>query len=149
MTWITDGNGRRWVETPPRKRRKPARAIRFAAIKPGDQLVLNRPSAALDRRSYPIHYLVTDTWFDPVAGQDDETAGRMVAIQRIGNDGEIAGRKFAHTVRGLASQQYRYADLDYIAMCKARLAAHTEGKVVGIGKGSVIRRRPKLPGRPL
>lgn len=97
-------------------------------------------------RKIPVYYVVTDLWFDPVAGQDDETAGRMVGLRQIGADGEPSGRKSATTLRGLASQQYHYADMDFIAHCKARLAGINDGAIVGIGKGVAIRRRPKIPG---
>jgi hypothetical protein len=36
MTRITDSSGTRWVRPEKRKRRKPARALRFANIKEGD-----------------------------------------------------------------------------------------------------------------
>lgn len=36
VTWIVDQNGRRWVPQQVRKRRKPARALRFADLKVGD-----------------------------------------------------------------------------------------------------------------
>jgi hypothetical protein len=90
------------------------------------------------------YYIVTDLWFDPVAGQDDPIAGEMVAISHI-NEAGIWRRKQPHTKRGLASQGFHYADVDYIALCKARVAAGKEGAVVGIGYGNVIRRRPRLP----
>lgn len=144
-TWITDDNGTRWVELPERKSRKSPRALRFADLKVGDQLFWTRyhwPDSA-------GYYLVTDLWFDPVAGQDDETAGRMVAIVRLGHDGEPRGHKERHTLRGLASQGFQYADRDYIAFCKARKAGMEAGDVVGIGAGRRIRARPKLPGSRL
>ncbi len=144
MTWITDADGSRWVDTPVRKRRKSPRALRFANVKVGDQLVLPPSNDWYSR--IPEHYVVTDLWFDPVAGQEDELKGRMVAIRLIGDDGSPYGHKRSHTIRGLASQRYRYADIDFIAQGKAFVAALEEGTVVGIGKGAVIRARPKLPG---
>ncbi len=113
----------------------------------GDQL-MQTPKAWYHRK-IPHYFIVTDLWFDPVAGQDDETAGRMVAIREIGPDGDPRGRKTGTTVRGLASQQYQYADKDYIAQCKARASAQAEGKVIGIGVGEAIRQRPKFPGSTL
>jgi hypothetical protein len=60
--------------------------------------------------------------------------------------GEIRPRKSSTTIRGLASQQYVYADIDYIALCKARGDAMQTGEVVGIGAGVNIRKRPKIAG---
>lgn len=146
MTIIRDGEGTRWIEIPPRKRRKPARALRFAEIKVGDQLMRTWENMLHGSAILVWYYRVSDLWFDPVAGQYDDTAGRMVAIQLISpRTGEANGRKEPHTVRGLASQGFRYADIDYIAHTTARNAAMTAGTVVGIGKGHVIRARPKLP----
>lgn len=144
MTWITDNSGTRWVEPIPRKRRKPARALRFADLEVGQQL-MRRPKADWYRK-IPQYYLVTDRWFDPVAGQTDPVAGQMVALCIIKSDGETSGRKSGTTLRGLASQQYEYADMDYLLHCRARRAGMGDGKVVGIGVGSAIRKRPKLPG---
>jgi hypothetical protein len=145
MTIIRDDNGTRWVELPPRRRRKPSRAVRFAEVKVGDQLV--RGLGVWDGRLNVWYYIVTDLWFDPVAGQDDETAGRMVAVRSIcPRTGEPRRHKEPHTLRGLASQGFRYADIDFSAHVKAVREAMADGAVVGIGKGHVIRRRPKVPG---
>jgi hypothetical protein len=145
MTLIHDGNGTRWVEIPLRKRRKSPRALRFAEIAVGDQLMRTWPGF-LDHGISVWYYVVTDLWFDPVAGQSDDTAGRMVAIRRLDpRTGEPSHRKEPHTIRGLASQGFRYADLDYSAHVKAARQAAVEGKVIGIGRGLVIRRRPKVP----
>jgi hypothetical protein len=142
MTWITDGNNTRWVAIPPRKRRKSPRAVRFAEIKVGDQLM---QEYRLDGVQV-WYYVVTDLWFDPVAGQDDETAGRMVAIRSIcPRTGEPRHRKEPHTLRGLASQGFRYADIDFPAHVQAVKKAIADGEVVGIGEALVIRRRPKVP----
>lgn len=94
----------------------------------------------------PQYFVVTDLWFDPVVGQHDEIAGRMAAIQWIAPNGTIVGDKRAHTIRGLASQGYLPADMDYFSFCKARQAAKEGGIVVGIGMGKIIRNRPKTPG---
>jgi hypothetical protein len=142
-TKIVNDDGARWVEAPVRKPRKPPRALRFSEIKVGDQLVL--PPTDNFFRKIPTFFIVTDLWFDPVAGEDDETAGRMVAVQQIGPTGEPRHGKRPYTVRGLASNGYRYADIDYIGQCKAFLEGVETGQVVGIGKGAAIRRRPKLP----
>ena len=144
MTWITDNTGRRWVDVPERKRRKPGRALRFADLKVGDQLRRDYAHILASGRTVRWYYLVTDLWFDPVAGQDDEVAGRMVGIAHIDGRGDT-NRKETHTLRGLASQGFHYAELDYIALAKAAIAGIAEGKVVGIGRGRVIRQRPKLP----
>lgn len=88
------------------------------------------------------YYIVTDLWFDPVAGQENRVAGEMVAITRINENGTVAPRKESHTKRGLASQGFHYADLDIIALAEQRRAA---GNVVGIGFAKAIQQRPKLP----
>ena len=157
MTWIIDGNGTRWVEETVRKRRKSPRAVRFADIKVGDQVMKTytnkgwrrgdnpqEPPTAISQATW--YYVVTDLWFDPVAGQDNHVAGEMVGIARISSDGNINPRKEPHSKRGLASQGFRYADRDYIAECRAIGAAIEDGKVVGIGMGKIIRSRPKFPG---
>lgn len=144
MTWITDSGGTRWVEPVPRKRRKPGRALRFANLEVGQQL-MRRPKANWYRK-IPQYYLVTDRWFDPVAGQTDPVAGQMVALCDIKSNGELSKRKSGTTLRGLASQQYEYADVDYLLLCRTRHEAMGDGKIVGIGMGSVIRKRPKTPG---
>jgi hypothetical protein len=144
MTWIVDGNGTRWVEVPQRKRRKSPRALRFANIKVGDQLMLKpKPNW---HRGIPHYIIVTDLWFDPVAGQEDPVAGQMVGYSQITMSGDVRPRKSSTTIRGLASQQYVYADIDYIALCKARGDAMQTGEVVGIGAGTNIRKRPKIAG---
>lgn len=158
ITRITDGSGTRWVEIPPRKRRASPRALRFAGLQVGDQLMqthtlrawrggkddFSKPAPELSQTKW--YYLVTDLWIDPVSGQDDPVAGQMAAIVRIDEDGYPHGRKWPHTLRGLASQGFHYADRDYIAFCRQREAATEAGSVVGIGLGQVIRRRPKTPG---
>jgi hypothetical protein len=145
MTWITGNTGTCWVEPEPRKRRPPGRAVRFAAVKVGDQLARTWPHY-LNAGVTVWHYIVTDLWFDPVAGQKDETAGRLVAIQRIDwRTGDPVDRKEGHSLRGLASQGFRYAVLDYMAQVKATIAAKAAGEVVGIDLGHVIRQRPKVP----
>jgi hypothetical protein len=144
MTWIIDGSGTQWVEVPLRKRRKSPRAVRFAEIKVGDQLM--RKWTAYDARIDVWYYVVTDLWFDPVAGQKDETAGRMVAIRSIDpQTGEPRLRKEPHTIRGLASQGFMYSDIDFPNIVQATIHGLAEGKVIGIGQGHVIRRRPKVP----
>ena len=113
---------------------------RFDGIKPGDQLVHSRHGET-------SYWLVTDTWFDPVKGQDNPQKGDMVAVQQISrNTGEVRYQKVAHTIRGLASNGYSWADRDWIEFYKSRLAAYHEGKVVGIGQAKKIRARPKIPG---
>jgi len=144
MTWITDDTGTRWVVIPPRNRRKPSRALRFASIKVGDQL--ERKPQGNWYRHIPDCYIVSDLWFDPVAGQGDETAGRMVALQQIKDSGAICLSKQRYTIRGLAAQGFQYAGKDIISERKMRSSAMIEGSVVGIGRGKIIRARPKLPG---
>jgi len=143
MTWITDDNGTRWVVIPSPKRRKPARALRFASIKVGDQL--ERKPQDDWYRHIPVFYIVCDLWFDPVAGQKDEIAGRMVALQQITDSGAVSHRKWRHTVRGLATQGFQYASKDIISERETRSAAISAGSVVGIGRGKLIRARPKMP----
>ena len=144
MTWITDDGGTRWVEVPQKKRRSSPRARKFAEIKIGDQLML-KPAGTWYRK-VAMYYVVTDLWFDPVLGQDDALKGSMVGYQQIAQTGEPRHRKSSTTIRGLASQQFDYADIDYIAHCKATLAAMQAGEVIGIGRGRAIRARPKISG---
>ena len=147
MTWITDREGTKWVELPRRKRRNPRRALKFGNVEVGDQLVHahSLPGDMNPRYNMPVYYLVTDRWFDPVKGEDDPIKGQMVGLAQIDARG-IPGSKSATTVRGLASQQYEYADIDYIALCFARVHAMKGETVVGIGRAAAIRRRPKIQG---
>lgn len=149
----------RWIDVtkpkrPPRK--EPKR--RFENIKVGDQLMrewiqqgwrggrddTKQPPVKLSSQTW--YYIVTDLWFDPVKGDEKPRLGEMVAIQRLGQKGEPIGRKIGHSKTGLASNAYRYADMDYVKFCNDRLAAIEEGRVVGIGMGQIIRRRPKVSG---
>jgi hypothetical protein len=152
MTWIIDDQGKRWVAIAKRKRRKACPPKRFKDINVGDQLMCSSvfPGYGADGEFHDTkvteHWVVTDIWFDPVAGQDDKWKGHMVAIQQIGADGELHSWKRAHTMRGLASNGYQYANIDYIAHCKARAGGLESGKVLGIGMGRAIRKRPKIAG---
>ncbi len=146
MTWIVDHGGTRWVDvTSTKKKRKSPRALKFAALKVGDQ-IMQKPRPGF-HRGIPAYYVVTDIWFDPVAGQDDETAGRMVGFAQVKADGTL-WRKRSTTIRGLASQQYDYADTDYVGLAQARATAMgaPDGTVVGIGYAQAIRKRPKIAG---
>jgi hypothetical protein len=161
MTKIHDANGSRLVHIPRREKRRRG-AGRFAEVKVGDQLmqrVISRwqayeqdPIAANDPalvdRSKDCGFayaIVTDLWFDPVKGEDDPVAGQMVAIRNL-RQGRPLGRKSPHTIRGLASNGWQYADRDDIAHWEAVRAAHEEGLVIGIGRAQVIRKRPKISG---
>jgi hypothetical protein len=159
-TKIIDGSGVRYVEIPQSKRRKPARALRFAGLKVGEQLVQRTEisqtvrDVGADNDSYKqvpwragdAFFLVTDLWFDPVAGQTDPVKGQMVGLVQIKAGGDLWSHKSSTTLRGLASQRYHYYKGDRIAECKLRLAAVKAGDVVGIGYGKTIRKRPRLPG---
>ena len=147
MTWIIDESGRRWVEIPQKKPRKTPRSIKFADIKVGDQLMLAPKAGSYHRNE--IYSVVTDIWFDPVAGQLDPIKGKMIGFAHINSDGSISARKSSTPVRGLASQGYEYAAIDYIALCHSRKAAMDEGAVVGIGFAQTIRARPKISGSGL
>ena len=142
MTWITDGTGTNWVDIPVRKRRKSPRAVRFANVKVGDQLMKIWKDIV---RGGPVtwYYVVTDLWFDPVKGQDSPVAGEMVGLRQIKPSGDLYQRKEPHTKRGLASQGFHYADRDFVAFAKQRMEAEN---IVGIGFGKVIRQRPKRAG---
>jgi len=154
MTWFTDGSGTRWVDDPqPKKRRASPRALRFAELAVGDQLMHEHSGFAIgtNRVRQVFYYVVTDLWFDPVRGQRDPVAGEMVAIRMLNrNTGEPHGGKHAHTRRGLASQGFQKSDIDFAALAEARRAAMAEGSVVvGIALGRVIRQRPKISGSRL
>lgn len=145
-----------------RKRTKAARALRFANIQVGDQLMRREvsrwstyakdPNAANDpaiiqheKDSGYSYAVVTDLWFDPVKGETDPISGQMVAIRWL-RQGKEVGSKQPHTRRGLAMQGYHFADRDEIAHWDAVRKAIADGDVVGIGRGKAIRKRPKVPG---
>lgn len=154
MTWIRDGNGTRWVDPVPRKRRKPARALRFANLQEGDVL-LHRTKWHTEVHEPPIladmklandnrrtetktavgFALCVYRWFDPVEGYNDPTAGQMVGVRGISYRGAEAGVR-RHTLRGLASQGYHPVDaatsdavLRWMADCDTLAARHTSGEV--------------------
>lgn len=60
-------------------------------------------------------YVITDKWFDPVAAWDDDkqeeaaSAGQMVAVRRVNEDGTLSRMKERHTVRGLPVNGFRIA----------------------------------------
>jgi hypothetical protein len=149
LTWITDGSGTRWIDMPERIKR-PGGRRRFENVKVGDFImkdrithwVGNRGSGSSKSREYAV---VTDLWFDPAKGQHDHERGEMVAIQWV-LDGKVAGSKSPHTIRGLATNGYVYADRDPIAEHQLKLQAKQEGVLVGVGHGFTTRRRPKQPG---
>lgn len=93
-----------------------------------------------------IYYLVTDIWFDPVKGQRRRGSGEMVAVRAIDQAGQERGSKWAHTITGLAAQGYQPADVDFIALARARADGVATGQVVGIGFGRALRMRPKIAG---
>lgn len=107
MTRIYTSDGTFDAEPPPRKRRAKPRALRFADVRVGDEL--SKRMIWHGQRAVTF-YVVTDLWFDPVAGQFDNEAGNMVAVRRI--EPFPTDRKDPHSRRGLASQgfRYRYAD---------------------------------------
>lgn len=134
--------------------RKPARALRFAEIKVGDQLMVRYATKFqqgdgkggwIDKTD-PLkvwYYVVTDLFFDPVAGEHDDLAGRMVAIKRLDpRTGKPCQAKRSHTLRGLASNGYHYADIDFITQRALAIEATNEGRVINIAMGKIIRKRP-------
>lgn len=149
MTWITDNSGTRWVEQTPRKRRSPPRQGRFSVIAVDDQLERPDPlyrGSAQTRQAPSLFYVVTDLWFDPVKGQSNEYSGQMVAIQRIGPDGQHLGKKEGFSRHALSTQGFFPASIDYIGLCRGRVAAAASGSVVGI---SEARRKRHLLRRTL
>lgn len=130
-TQIFDENGSRWVDVHEPKRRKPARALKFGGVKVGDQLMRRPRGDWLEK--FTSYFIVTDRWFDPVKGDVDPIKGEMVGYSRISPKGTLC-RKEATTVRGLATQQFEYADQDFLAMAKNRLKQLESGGVVGIGQ---------------
>lgn len=145
----------------PRQRRRSPRALRFENVKVGDILIqanktlvskphkvppgMAKPTNDVEDdyevRHYECLVVVTDRWFDPVYGQSDATAGQMVGVQYYRDRGPI-GSKFGYTLRGLASNRYRYATPEEVAARddederKARLS-----QAVHDGEVAVIRRR--------
>lgn len=149
MTWVTDGTGTRWIVMPERAKRQPGKR-RFENVKVGDFVMKDRimhwvggGSAGSNlTREYAV---VTDLWFDPAKGQHEYERGEMVAIRWV-LDGKVVGSKWPHTIRGLATNGYVYADCDPIANHELKVQAAKDGVLVGIGHAQAIRRRPKLPG---
>lgn len=151
--YMPDGSVRD-VHYPRREKRKRG-AGRFSEVKVGDQLmqrVISRwgtyeknPDAANDPAMVEhvkdcgfAYAIVTDLWFDPVKGETDPISGQMVAIRHL-RQGREFGSKNPHTIRGLASNGWQYADRDEIAHWEAVREAHAAGLVVGIRQGAVLR----------
>jgi hypothetical protein len=124
VTWIVDSDGRRWVDVPPRKRRAPSRALRFANLQVGAILIHRAKttsmaggprdeSAANDDRPWMTHHhvgfaRVDDRWHDPCLGQTDPIAGELAGVRHMTAWG-WAPYKQPHTLRGLASQGFHHA----------------------------------------
>jgi hypothetical protein len=108
-----------------RKRRRPPRALRFADLEVGTVLIHRSKWKSLHydkpfveaiandntREQTNIGWsfaIVEDRWFDPCQGQFDRLKGEMVGVREVGPNG-LWKTKFAHTLRGLASNGYDYA----------------------------------------
>jgi hypothetical protein len=119
---VYDERRRRWVEPRVAKQVSVRGRGRFSNVSVGDQIMrsnVSRRELRLQRKEDGIatpgerqkcfeYAIVTDIWFDPVAGQHDRLKGEMVAIQPL-LDGRAHGAKRAHTVRGLATNKWQYA----------------------------------------
>lgn len=118
---------------------------RFDDLKVGDQLMCDDMLPAVDRngkfsnKPHRRYYLVTDLWFDPVRGQKRASSGRMAGVVWLDLRGEPIGDKRAHSLRGLASQKFYYADMDYAGMAGKRAEAMRTGEVIGIGRELPVR----------
>jgi hypothetical protein len=123
-----------FVRAQPKKRRKPARALRFGDLQPGAVLIHRGKITSTrfehhDRiqakgRDLPFANddglevttvtpyaglaICTDRWFDPVLGEDDPLKGELAAVVPITGNGRATGKR-SHTLRGLAMQGYSYA----------------------------------------
>lgn len=96
-----------------------------------------------DRLGRSLEYaIVTDLWFDPVKGEKDRQKGDMVAIATI-TRGMTFGKQ-AHTLRGLASNGWKYFDEDPFDLHETLVEAVKSERVVGIGQAHIIRKRPKI-----
>lgn len=140
---VTDATGSRLVEQRPRKRRKPARPLRFADLRPGailihhhkarsvvypkhpaGLLIANDAEKLVERQLYGVA-VVEDRWFDPCAGQDDPIAGEMASVRAITAGGPV-GSKWPHTLRGLASNGYHYATPEQAELVRAYLTGRED-----------------------
>ena len=119
---------------------------KFEDLELGDQLMRLE---GLSCRRQTVYYLVVARWYDPVRGQVIDRkrnawvngpGGDMVALLRIAVCGTPYGRMLGHTIRGLASNGYEFADRDQVAAGHALCANLDDGKVVGIFKN-----RPRRP----
>lgn len=121
-TKIIDDNGVRFVQKPSVKERKPRGAGRFSNVAVGDQIMRSNEYNTVARKHFS-YYIVTDLWFDPVLGQYDPVKGQMIGYSKIDPTGTVCERKTSTTVRGLASQRFQYADVDFISLCQAKASA--------------------------
>jgi hypothetical protein len=141
-TVIHDSEGTRFVRwEEPKKKRRPARALRFPDLKVGDGLIMRgkahsvmyaeplrlagMPAPANDdmreivrSRRYVTLALCTDRWQDPVYGQLDPIAGDMVGLRWITNNG-MTGSKLGYPIRALAKQGYWPATPEQTARIRA------------------------------
>lgn len=123
----------------PRKRRRKPRPLRFLGVKLDDILIQQRKVIEAYRRPRPFqianddpqeveyvpaistyYAIVTDLWFDPVFGQTEESAGRMVGLRYWA--GEPIGSKWSHNLLGLARAGWQYATPDQIGDLELTLA---------------------------
>lgn len=127
---------------PPKPPRKPANR-RFADVAVGDYLIKERKYRLGERLVRSMEYsIVTDLWFDPVKGEEDRQKGDMVAIATI-TRGRTFGKQ-AHTLRGLASNGWKYFGGDPFDLHDTLVEAVKSERVVGIGQAHIIRKRPKI-----
>lgn len=84
---------------------------RFADLEVG-QVLTNWQKKQNGEWAQHGNYLVTDSWFNPVAGQDDPISGTMVAVALFQEKDGVVGRKWAYPIRGLASAGFHYEGVD-------------------------------------
>jgi hypothetical protein len=118
---------------PERKRRRKPRPLRFAEIEVGHILIQRRKTIRAVRPKRPIGHanddpqelvyvpevitayaIVTDLWFDPVYGQNEESTGQMVGCQ-YWISGAPMGSKWPYNRLGLARAGWNYATAEEIA----------------------------------
>ena len=161
-TLIHDADGSRFVPWTERKRRRPARALRFGDLQAG-AILIHRGKVVSERRvQHPAHvanedwrtevhhyagfHLVLFRWFDPVAGQGDPVSGEMVGVVPITTMGQQP-RATGHTLRGLAQQGFHYASDEQAERARAFIE-HRRQLIADFEAGRITQEEARLQARP-
>lgn len=90
--------------------------------------------------------VVSDRWFDPVAGQHDRWAGEMAGLRLLTSRG-LGPNKTPHTLRGLAQQGYHPTTPEQQRLASDWLAARVQ-LMLELDSGRVTLEEARLRAQP-